>query len=72
MNGRELEKTLQLTKDMVRFPSVSDVNNQAVSEFVADRLVGHGFEIEWLSFVDDKGQNKVSVVAKRGSGEGPA
>ena len=70
MNGLELEKTLQLTKEMVRFPSVSDVNNEAVSEFVADRLAGHGFEIEWLSFVDDKGQNKVSVVAKRGSGEG--
>ena len=70
MIGRELEKTLQLAKDMVAFPSVSDVSNSAVSQFVADRLASLQFEIEWLSYVDVKGQNKVSIVAKRGEGKG--
>ncbi len=70
MNGRELEKTLQLAKDMVTFPSVSDVSNSAVSQFVADRLASLHFEIEWLSYVDGKGQDKVSIVAKRGEGKG--
>ncbi len=70
MNGRNLEKTLRLTKDLVTFPSVSDVSNEAVSQFVADQLDGLQFEVEWHSYVDTKGQNKVSLVAKRGEGLG--
>ena len=70
MNGREFEKTLQLAKDMVTFPSVSDVSNEGVSQYVADRLTELQFEIEWLSYVDAKCQNKVSIVAKRGNGKG--
>lgn len=70
MNGREIEKTRQLTEDLVRFPSVSDVSNETVSQFVADQLAAMKFEVEWHSYVDDKNQNKVSLVAKRGSGLG--
>ena len=70
MNGRNLENTLQLTKDLVTFPSVSDVSNEAVSQFVADRLAALQFEVEWYSYVDLRGQNKVSLVAKRGDGFG--
>ncbi len=70
MNGREIEKTRQLTQDMVRFPSVSDVSNESVSQFVADQLSAQKFEVEWHSYIDAKNQNKVSLVAKRGSGLG--
>ncbi len=70
MNGPNLEKTLQLTKDLVTFPSVSDVSNEVVSQFVADQLAAVQFEVEWHSYVDSKGQNKVSLVAKRGEGVG--
>ncbi len=70
MNGRNFEKTLQLTKDLVTFPSVSDVSNEAVSQFVADQLAALQFEVEWHRYVDLKGQKKVSLVAKRGEGVG--
>ena len=70
MNGREIEKTRQMTQDLVRFPSVSDVSNESVSQFVADQLSAQKFEVEWHSYVDAKNQNKVSLVAKRGSGLG--
>jgi acetylornithine deacetylase len=68
MNGREFEKTKQITKDMVAFPSVSDVSNEAISQFVADQLAALNFEVEWHQYVDSKHQTKVSVVAKRGPG----
>ena len=70
MNGRNLEKTLKLTKDLVTFPSVSDLSNEEVSQFVADQLAALQFEVEWHSYLDCKGKNKVSLVAKRGSGIG--
>ena len=70
MNGSELEKTKQLTKDLVVFPSVSDVSNEAVSQFVAERLAALYFEVEWHQYIDSKGKKKVSLVAKRGQGEG--
>ena len=46
MTGSEFEKTLLLTKDLVAFPSVSEVSNEAVSQFVADLLVELQFEVE--------------------------
>ena len=68
MNGSLFEKTKQMTKDLVVFPSVSDVSNEAVSQFVADQLEALRFEIEWHQYVDSKHQTKVSLVAKRGQG----
>ena len=70
MNGSLFEKTKQMTKDLVVFPSVSDVSNEAISQFVADQLEALRFEIEWHQYVDSKHQTKVSLVAKRGLGSG--
>lgn len=70
MNGREFEKTLRMAKQMVSFPSVSEVSNEAISQFVADQLEAMQFALEWHSYVDAKGEKKVSLVAKRGSGVG--
>jgi len=70
MNSEEVAKTLQLTKDLVSFASVSDTSNEGVSQFVAEQLRLQGFEVEWHSFVDSKKQTKVSLVAKRGTGMG--
>ena len=70
MNGSLLEKTLDLTKDLVSYPSVSDQSNEAVSQHVANALSALGFEVEWHSFVDSKDETKVSLVAKRGHGLG--
>lgn len=70
MNGRLVEKSLQLTKELVSFPSVSDQSNEAVSQHVANQLVSNGFDLEWHTYVDGKGQTKVSLVGKRGQGVG--
>ena len=37
MNGCVLRKTQQLTKDWYYYPSVSEVCNESVSQFVADQ-----------------------------------
>jgi acetylornithine deacetylase len=70
MNGRLLEKTLQITKELVSYPSVSDQSNADVSQHVSDILSGMGFDVETHSYVDAKGKKKVSLAAKRGSGTG--
>lgn len=70
MNGRIFEKTLQLTKDLVAYPSVSHESNESVSQFVSNQLSAQNFDIEWHLYVDEKGKNKVSVVGKRGGGRG--
>ena len=70
MHASLLPSTLSITKDLVRFPSVSHVSNEAVSQFVADRLQSLGFQIEWHTYRDERNQTKVSLVGKRGSGAG--
>lgn len=62
--------TLDLAKDLIRFPSVSHESNESISQFVADRLAAIGFDIEWHRYTDERGKSKASLVAKRGSGEG--
>jgi acetylornithine deacetylase len=70
MSGPEFEKTLQMVKAMVAYPSVSEASNEAVSQYVADQLKAMQFELEWHSYADATGQTKVSIVAKRGKGFG--
>jgi acetylornithine deacetylase len=66
----KVAQAIELTKKLVRFPSVSSQSNQAVSQFVADRLSEMGFDIEWLTYLDEEKQAKVCVVGKRGHGTG--
>jgi acetylornithine deacetylase len=70
MNGRLFESTLQLTRELIRFPSVSHESNESVTQYVADQLLALGFDIEWHRYTDDKGKIKASIVAKRGPGSG--
>jgi acetylornithine deacetylase len=70
MHGSLLESALQRTKDLVAFPSVSHESNEAVSQYVCDRLSSMGFDIEWLTYQDERNQRKVCVVARRGQGVG--
>lgn len=65
-----LKSAIELTQKMVRFPSVSHQSNEDVSRFVADELEKRGFDVEWLSYLDDHGVRKVSLVGKRGVGVG--
>ena len=60
---------VQLTKDLIAFPTVSQDSNVVICDFLQKLLTDLNFEVERLSF-DDKGQEKVSLVARKGSGQG--
>ena len=59
-----------LTKDLVAVDSVSRVSSAPVCDVVEDFMQRHGFEIERLSYRDDTGVRKDSVIGKKGRGAG--
>lgn len=60
---------LSLARALIEIPSPSQTSNEAISSWLGGYLSDSGFEVEELSF-DDNGERKVSLVARRGSGEG--
>ncbi len=63
-------RVVRLTEDLVRFPSVSSRSNVEVSDYVADILSQHRFEIERIDYLDPAGVTKSNLIAKRGVGQG--
>ena len=61
---------VQLTSDLVSHASPSTASNAAISGYVADLLRRLSFEVEELAYTDENGQEKISLVAKLGSGRG--
>lgn len=61
---------VQLTRQLVAFPSESQTSNVEVTAYIADVLSKLNFEIERLPYVDKNGVNKVSIVARLGKGSG--
>jgi acetylornithine deacetylase len=61
---------IQLTQDIVAIKSESQVSNAQVSDFLQETLERCGFEVERLEYLDDNGERKVSLVAKKGGGSG--
>ena len=59
---------VQLTRDIVAINSVSQRSNKEVSDLLEDTLEGCDFEVERLEYVDDNGEQKVSLVGKKGEG----
>lgn len=57
---------LELTKQLVSFKSPSHVSNSKVSQFIANEIQALGFEIELQTYVDERGVEKVNVLAKKG------
>ena len=60
----------QLISELIAFDSVSRNSNIEVACFVRDQLIGLGFKIEEVPFVDANGVSKLNLVAKRGPGAG--
>ena len=60
---------LQLTQDLVAIKSVSQWSNQEISDSLEQTLSRCSFEVERLEYVDDNGERKVSLVAKKGKGQ---
>jgi acetylornithine deacetylase len=59
---------VQLTKDLVAIDSVSQRSNAEVSDLLEETLQRYAFEVERLEYVDEQGERKVNLVAKKGEG----
>ena len=57
--------TIDCLKSMLSFPSVSNVSNADVSDFVEDKLRALNFETERVEFIDPLGVRKVNVMGRR-------
>ena len=60
---------LALTADLVAIPSPSEESNSAISAYLKKHLIALEFDVEELAY-DDHGKRKVSLVAKKGQGQG--
>jgi len=62
--------TVKLSQDLIAIKSVSQISNAAISDFIESYLVQADFEVERLAYLDAAGLEKVSLIAKKGSGSG--
>ncbi|WP_417749861.1 M20 family metallopeptidase [Rosistilla oblonga] len=65
-----MSPVVDLTSDLIRFPSVSHRCNEDVAAFIQQRLDRLDFTTERVSYIDPAGVTKVSLVARRGKGVG--
>lgn len=56
----------ELLESLIRFPSVSDISNADVSQWVAERLTELGFDVERVAYQDAAGVDKVNILGRRG------
>ena len=61
---------VQLTRRMVEYPSESQTSNIEVTECIIQWLTQLKFKIERIPYKDKNGINKLSIVAKMGTGIG--
>lgn len=63
-------KALRYLRRMIRFDSTSNRSNRYISKFLELKLIKHGFFIEKIRYRDANNVQKVSLVAKKGLGNG--
>lgn len=56
---------VKLLSELIAYPTVSHTSNQAITEWVADRLSAQGFECEQTRYLDGEGVPKFNLIAKR-------
>jgi acetylornithine deacetylase len=59
------QQTTELLRHLIQFPSVSSTSNRKISDDIACLLDEMGFGVEKTSFTDDKGVQKINLVACR-------
>ena len=59
------ESSVEFTKKLISFPSVSSSSNREVSDWVSEQLEKISFEVEQTHYVDQNGVEKVNVLGKR-------
>lgn len=67
---RRLTDPLEFARQMVALDSVSTRSNASIAALMRGWLETLGFSVEQLELVDEGGQQKVSIVGKRGPGQG--
>ena len=65
---RTVPEAVELAKQLIDFPTVSRWSNVAISDHLQWLLNDCGFEVERLSYADENGEEKVSLVGKKGDG----
>ena len=70
--NRKLENmnALQYTQELVKVPTVSNVSNVAICDYLEDVLKRLGFTTERIEYTDFAGVTKVNILGKRGDGSG--
>ncbi len=63
-------KALRYAKRLISFDSVSHRSNGMISKYLEMKLTKHGFVVEKIDFLDEKGVKKTNLIAKKGAGEG--
>jgi len=61
---------VSLTQALIAIPSVSSQSNVPITDYLERLFEINGFETERLSYVDNAGIDKHSLVAKKGQGRG--
>lgn len=61
---------IELTQKMVEYPSESQTSNVEVTECIIKWLRELKFKIERIPYIDKNGIDKISIVAKMGTGQG--
>ena len=61
---------VELTSELIAMPSETPTSNRAISDFLRGVLEEGGFAVEEVTYIDPSGEEKVSLIAKRGAGAG--
>ena len=61
---------VEVTKDLIRFNSVSSNSNVVISDRLQDHLQTLDFTVERVEYRDPAGTEKVSLVGRKGEGDG--
>jgi acetylornithine deacetylase len=61
---------VSMTRELVAFDSVTRKSNRPIAERIGDWLAADDFDVETLAFHDENGVEKVSVVGRKGPGNG--
>ena len=59
------QQTAALLGRLIEFPSISSTSNRPISDTLSSLLRDLGFEVEQTTYVDDRGTEKVNLVACR-------
>lgn len=61
---------VQLASELIAVKSDSQVSNTDITDLLDAKLDGAGFQVERLSYVDESGNCKESLIGKKGTGPG--